>query len=398
MVNPYIAGLIRKPGNQIVHFPAPISPMVGWSGENGGIKTGFKGKLDYQGRFWTLVVDSITNPTSMALVRITWDEVGQTYTIRYKTLPGFTVGLDTYAFPSPNQLTIDANGNIFFPVGTMGLSASYDTYVVAKITAAQFDSADPLDETIYTKVQHLTLNFVGTFGVSLNKAHTRVIFAVKAIDTENSYITELNTTTMAEVGSHAYTLASENAQEFVQNIETNVSGNPSDDLASFCYMETQALAAFRWYMFYKFGTGLVGGAGCEDDAEKCVAFDRLGNLWTTERTTHCPDATNPLRKYVQNTVPIPNPGDYLYSSVTNMTCVVPITPPPAGPGGNTANMSAVTHFDFRRVNNIPYVASGFGPASGDFREEAQTQMCRDDEANYYYSFAATNRETTTAGR
>ena len=369
MVNPFICGKVRLVDYSFVDVPAPIGGMYAYEGINQGRDGGCKGKTDYLGRFWFFACNDPITPTVMYLCRCK-DNGDGTFTIAYKQLP-------TYAdiVITPNQLTIDKSGNVYFPIGANALNS----YVVAKVTTNDFDSANPLPGTIYNSIAKQD-TYIGTYGIALNKAHSRVMTYVRGTGANgsptNDHVGVLATATMTEL---RFDDMGGRGTFIPYNIETDVSGGVNNDY-SFFITKISSQVIFIYNM-------AAGTLSTKAANEIVVAVDRSGNVLAMERTKRCLANPNQISSYP----PGPAAGQLQNGTLIYLTCVVP-----KPGGGNTTTMEAPTHHDIRRSTNDIWPADGIGAVQGDVREiKTVAQNARALTTVYRYICTAAVREAYT---
>lgn len=363
---PFIAGVVFS-DNSIVDIPAPDigggSFLSAWEGEGFGHDNGSKGKLDYQGNLWLIAVGG--RDGDKYLVKIHWVS-GTTFTVTFKQIPRVLFG-EIEVILNPNQLTVDINGNVYFPSGSVTGPTGFDHITMGKLS----NTADPdPDNWTFTMGDDDTVatNAIGTFGVALNPDHTKILTHVW---TSNQQVqgdkwAVWNTADMT-VDTHGGLQPGINNQGTF-NIETDMSGGINDGYSYFILDNTGApvLMLFQW------GVGDIFGCFTHSEQERVVAINTNGYVYAMERQTHCLLLPNPLNIYVPTAV-----GAIAYVNTLDMNCIVDITLPPQGPGGTTTTMQAPMHHDILRTENSIWVASGFNPTQGDVRRITfLSQVCR----------------------
>lgn len=362
---PFICGVVFS-DNAIVDIPAPDIGggvfLSAWEGEGFGHDNGSKGKLDYEGNLWFIAVGG--RDSDKYLVKVHWVS-GTTFTVTFKQIPRVLYG-EIEVILNPNQLTVDIDGNVYFPSGSVTGPTGFSHITMVKLSNTT--DPDPNNWT-YTVGDDDTVatNAIGTFGVALNPDHTKILTHVWTTNQEQfgDKWAVWDTATMT-VDSHGGLQPGINNQGTF-NIETDMSGGINDGYSYFILDNTGAPVL----MLFKWGVGDIFGGFTHSEQEKVVAINTNGYVYTMERQTHCPTA-NPLSIYVPTTV-----GNVEYLTTVNMECVVPITLPPQGPGGTTPSMQAPIHHDILRTDNTVWPASGFNPTQGDVRRISDlSQICR----------------------
>lgn len=378
---PFICGVVFD-DDSIVDIPAPSIGggfyLSAVEGEHFGQENGCKGKLDYEGNLWFFAVGGLNS--DKFLVKVHWVS-GTTFTVTYKQIPTILAG-EIEVIPEPNQLTVDIDGNVYFPSGLIA-ATGFTEFYVAKVTGTT--DPDPDNWTVtWTTYSNGFDDAIGTYGVALNRDHTKILTHVWRHGTNGDWGAEINTDDMT-LDAH-FSLDLNDAGTY--NIETDVSGGINEGYSYLINVDSGA----AWIGVWEWGVGISEWHPCESDSERVVAVNTNGYIYTMERITHCPISGNPLRIYVPSVV-----GHIEYADVIEMQCVVLITPPPKGAGGSTTTMRPPTHHDILRSDNTTWPASGFNPTQGDVRRISYlSQQCKARTTvgitRYHYICTATGRE------
>lgn len=371
-----IATLILKEstGYTVVEVP-DIPGLFTYPGENLGAINGCRGKQGYDKSFWFFGTDNPFHPTEMYLINLLWIG-GTTFNINYKQLPLLSTGEGDQVV-TPNQVTVDKNGNIYFPTGT---TSSNKYYYIAKITAAEWATDDPLTDTIYYNYAGVEgSTYTGTYCVALSKDHSRVMSWVSGEAPTLDSIVTIRTSDMVFIDDQAM---ADSGITTPLNAETDVSGGDNDGYSVFAAI----LDGINDYIvaWNQMSPATAPVTTVTDLVAKLsTAIDTTGKLYLGVQNKYCNGSPN-------LTVTFTPKVDHTYENETNVNMTCSVSEPS---GGNTTTMDTPTHVDIDRTDNSLWVSAGLNQINGDVREITPAdQNCRAIRPFYMYPCVATQRE------
>lgn len=150
--------------------PGPGYQLYTFDGEGLGVTNGFKGKFDYLGKQWGMA-GSLDPDTGEITPTVIWraaiDPVTHVITLDIVDLPTINGSGD---LPIPNQLTVDHDGNIYFPGGPILGFTGQPVLTKGIVTEAPFAIAFT---TIAVNVNQS--GDIGSYCVTLDAPHNLII-------------------------------------------------------------------------------------------------------------------------------------------------------------------------------------------------------------------------------
>lgn len=407
----YLCGYSDPVTHDRVDFMSTVNGLESFRGDRsvpvGDFMTSMKGKQDYLGNFWFIGIDT-GQPARTYMMRAARDPNTGAISVAYKILPFWNETI----VPKPNQVTADKDGNVYFPLGNAGGLPMANKFVVGKVTstgAGGSPAIDPSSDWVITLHEiaagSRAVSPIYISGISLTKDHVygAVYVTDSSFQTNRDGFAFFDTATMTFVD-----IARPNKNlTLVQNIETDVSGGPSDGRMFAILMDLSTPPAVNGIAIASpaFGawTCVLNAVADEDTLESFLAIDLNGEVITVKRKTIVPAGPNLQYRYAQSGgAGILDPG-----VAEDMTWIIPLgigagSNPAPPPPGNTTIMNEPRHVDIRRsvVTQDRWQASGSDTvpiAEGDVREidTAITQTCREILRDYLYMSTATAREAHT---
>ena len=368
MAQTYGCGFIRTSDYAVIEALLPEG-TESWDGEDNGQDNGFKPKKDYDKNMWFITCDSRTHLPKYLVRAHVVPGIPETIELSVAELP-FINEMNQY--PVPNQLTVDKDGNIFFPGGQILDDDGYPVLVQAEVT----------NETPFT-VKYSTIpvsvpecSFGSTHCVTLSIDHSYVSTYATSSGENPDVIFVYNIATPAlfpilvydEEGQFYYT----GIEPY--NMETDSSMLSANMGWSYVILDEGRVPVICAFYLINPATPLVFTP--REDSELVLAVDSEGIVSTMERINNSP-ADNILNLYEPQ-----GGGALLYDQTV----------------GLTQPIFESTHHDVRRSHNDDiWLASAISPdVPGDIREALDkgtgAQADRHTRASYFQIATATDRE------